>query len=267
MPAAPSVEALAESFPALQRPFYAQALALANAQSPALRACACAILCSLLNEGFAARDDARIIAARLAALLGRPSLGVNALGVDLPASLAHSQSIAQVRETLEQTTERSISAWPAGLAAITAAIVSHLSAADGPWLAVGPTAALCVLYGPADSRFSLTISHPDALAARFVNRFPSTCVLAEADLEPSGAFSLLKAYAALPFQRFISVSRSAELLSFPGFSRETYAISVAVNAPLVLTHQLYVQSTLASPPYDYASESSVLTLYVWKRAA
>lgn len=265
IPTAPMLEDLLEAFPGLQRALYSQALALAGSVSPALQACACAQLCSLLHEDFAARDDARIIAARLAAALGLPALGTHLLGSGSAASRVHQQAIAQVRHSLAQTPERSLTSWPEGLANIAGAVVDSMRTAGSPWLAMGPSSALAVLYGPADSRFSLTVLHPAALQARFGASMPPACVIAEPDLDPSGIAQLLNAYSSLPFTTLICASRTPHMPQVPGFTAAARQVEVPANAPLFLGHPMYAQSRKFSPEGSAGSERSAVALHVWKR--
>lgn len=265
VPIAAAIETLIEEFPAVQRTLYSQALGLASAASPALQACAFAQLWSLLREGLAAREDARIIAARLAAALGRPELGQIVLGTDVPASHVHRQAVDHARAALSQAPERPLASWSPGLSIIARIAVERLREAEMPWLAIGPTAALAVLYGPLESHFALTVLHPSALQARYGSSVLRTCLLAEPDLDPSGTAQLLNAYAALPFTSMLCVSRSSSLPHVHGFSVSTEEVRVPADAPLFLGHPLYVRSAQFSPERSTTNTMVSVTLHVWKR--
>lgn len=266
VPTASTVETLIEEYPAVQRTLYSQALGLASAASPALQACAFAQLWSLLREDLAAREDARIIAARLAAALGRPELGRIVLGTDVPDSHVHRQAVEHTRAALSQVPERPLTSWSPGLSVIARTAVEHLREAEMPWLAIGPSAALAVLYGPLESHFALTVLHPSALQARYGSSLPRTCLLAEPDLDPSGTAQLLNAYAALPFTSMLCVSRSPSLPPVHGFSVSTEEVRVSADAPLFLGHALYVQSAQFSPERPPSNTMVSVTLHVWKRS-
>lgn len=264
VPPAPTVEGLIEAFPAAQRLLYSQALNFASAKSPALQAFAFAQLWSLLREDLAAREDARIIVARLAAALGRPAHGLAVVSDDSTASLIHRQATAQVRAALRQTPERDLDAWAAGPGNIARAVVRQLGAVDLPWVGIGPSSSLAVLYGPMESYFSLNVLHPSDLQARFAGPMPRTGVLAEPELEANGAFKLLDAYAALPFTALLCVSRAAALPSIGGFSHAAFDIEVPVGVSLFLGDASYVQSAEFSPP-PTAVRSISVTLHLWRR--
>lgn len=266
VPAAPAIDALVEEFPSIQRVLYSQALGFASATSPALQACALAQLWSLLREDVPSREDARIIAARLAAALGRPEFGRTILGTDVPAAHVHRQAVEQARIMLSQTPERPLTSWAPGLSTIARRVVDRLREEKMPWLAIGPSAALAVLYGPLESHFTLTVLHPAALQARFGSSLPRTCVLAEPDLDPSGTSQLLNAYAALPFTSMLCVSGSASLPPVPGFSAASEEVGVPLGTPLFLGHALYVQSAKFSPETPVANGTVTVTLHVWKRS-
>lgn len=263
MPDAPSVDELAVAYPSIKRPIYDVALSLASTRSPARQACALAVLRSLLDEGFPAKDDLRIIAARLAVALGRPCLGREALSGEAFVSAAHSESADEVGQALSQVRDRALETWPAALVCITSPIVDCLQQLDGPWLGLGATAALSVLYGPSRALFSLTVLGPEALTARFGQRIPKTLVLAEADIPAAAAAELLQSYTSLPLHTIICVSRSSELPPLSGRSGSRRTIEVPAHASLTLADPCYTDSPAFSPPLDDTGQTLALTLYTW----
>lgn len=267
MPVAPTVDALAEQFPHLLRPLYAQALAWAETQSLALRACACAMLWSLVHEDFPAREDARIVASRLAAVLGRPQLGLEMLSGEKPASKTHEHAIELGEQALRRIEGRPLQSWPKALATIASAVVERLYTSAAPWLGIGPSAALSVLYGPFNSLFSPAIVHPDALRERFEGRFPRTCVLAEPDLEASETAQLLRAYGALSFDEVICVSGSAHLTDLRGFRRAVHSFEVPEQEALTLAHASYIHAASFSSIEDAWQPRTLrrITMHVWER--
>lgn len=260
--AAPSLETLVEAFPSLHRPRYAQALNFASAPYPALRACAYAIIASLVREGIAAHSDASINAARIGLTLGVPQAVRRILDLTDPVASVHREAIEKLRRALHDVPAFPVESWFRPLVPIVLSCIRRLESLPGPWLGLAPTAALVSLYSAAPGYYSLAIVNPREIAERYPKR-PVTCVLLEPDIDPNTLVPIFEAYVNARVVNFVFASRSHSISGSPLFEQSAEPVTVLDGVPLFLGHDVYAKAQGFDVELPTAGQTSIW-LHTWR---
>ena len=180
-PAAPPVELLGQRFPANRRLQYSLARALCTQGAAAAPMCI-GIMRSLLWQGVAFEEDARLFCAQLAINIGQTEVARAVSAGWQPSSLEHGRLFAVLATVLAQTAAAPLTdAFPEQAGLVARLLAEHpIDPAAGPILGIGPNASLALLMYPwAECGYAFFPLAPGEALRRFEGRKFASAVLAD----------------------------------------------------------------------------------------